>query len=175
VMTTPMQGALLATTPKVSIGPIIVLGAAVVILAALAFAFVTTARRKKRPSECAEQRGALESAERALRYWEAAVAHLRVVDLESGAQHNTDGAGSAREFKYGHTAEMTSEEFAELLKRAVGGRDVAERYRDQCQVDLVHCIGEPVVGPRITPYDPEPLRPTFDTDATGPRRFPEDG
>jgi hypothetical protein len=175
-MATPsVSGAILAATSKVSVGPIILLGAAVVILAALAFAFVTTTRRKKTPSECAEQQEALESAERALRYWEAAVAHLRVVDLESGAHQSTDATGPAREFKYGHTADMTGGEFAELLKRAVDGRDGAKRYRDQCQVDLVNCIGKPAVEPRITPYAHEPLRPTFDTDATGPRRFSEDG
>jgi hypothetical protein len=170
-----VAGALLATTSKVSAGPIIVLGAAVLVLAALAFAFVTSSRRKKRPTECAQQQDALESAERALRYWEAAVAHLRVVDLESGAHHGADATGAATEFKYGHTDDMTGDEFAELLKRAVDGRDGAERYRDQCQIDLVNCIGRPTVGPRITPYAPEPLRPTFGADATGPRRFPEDG
>jgi hypothetical protein len=175
VVTATVMDALLAATSKVSVGPIIVLGVAIVILAALATAFVTTARRKKRPSECAEQRGALESAERALHYWEAAVAHLREVDLEAGAHSGTGASGAAREFKYGHTDDMTGQEFAELLRRAVDGRNAAERYRDQCQADLVHCIAEPVVEPRITPYDPEPLRPTFDADAASPRQFSEDG
>ena len=122
VVTTTVMGTQLAATSKVSVGPIIVLGVAIVILAALAFAFVTTARRKKRPSECAEQRGALESAERALHYWEAAAAHLRVVDLEGSAHSGTGATGAAREFKYGHTDDMTGQEFAELLKRAVDAR-----------------------------------------------------
>lgn len=162
----------LMAAAKVNAGPIILFGVALVVVAVLAFAFVTSQRRKKRPTECAEERAALESAQSALHYWDAAVAHLREVDLASGDP--ADGAdGTAAVFKYGHTADMTGEQFAELLQRAVDGRDEAERQRDQCQVDLVNCVGQRATGPRITPYAAEPLRPVLDGDPT-PRRFSED-
>lgn len=168
----------LMAAAKVNAGPIVLLGAVIVVIAVLAFAFVTSQRRKKRPTECAEQRAALESAESALHYWEAAVAHLREVDLASANPASVEPAagasGASAVFKYGHTADMTGEQFAELLKRAVDGRDEAERQRDQCQVDLVNCVGQPATGPRITPYAAEPLRPVLNGDPP-PRRFSEDG
>ena len=102
------------------------------------------------------------------------MAHLREVDLTSGPNQNSVGDGAPANLKYGQTADMTDEQFAELLERAVDGRDGAERYRDQCQVDLVNCIGKPVVGRRATLDSAEPLRPVVDRESTPPRHS-EDG
>ena len=144
------SGSIVAST-SVSSGPVILLGVAVVLAVVLGFAFAVTSRRKKPPTQCAEQRSAFESAEQALLYWEAAVAHLQSVEHHpgaSGAEHDA----TPEAYRYGRTASMSDQEFEALVKKAVDGRDAAAKHRDQCQIDLIVCMGQnPTTAALATP------------------------
>ena len=144
-------GSIVASS-SVSSGPVIILGVAVVLAVVLGFAFALTSRRKKQPTQCAEQRSAFESAERALSYWEAAVSHLQSVEHHPGESGADERAGTPGAYRYGHSADMSDEEFAALVKKAVDGRDAAAKYRDQCQIDLIVCMGQsPTTATLATP------------------------
>ena len=155
-------GTLLASS-SVSSGPIIVLGLAVVLAVVIGFAFAVTSRRKKQPTQCAEQRSALEAAERALTYWEAAVAHLQSVEPHAGVPGADDPGATPEPYRYGRSADMSDEEFATLVKNAVDGRDAAAKHRDQCQIDLIVCMGQsPTTATLATPGMSAYERPTSD-------------
>jgi Tfp pilus assembly protein PilX len=126
----------LSATSNSSAGPLLVLGGVVIFFAVMAFAFLATSRRKKRPSECAEQRAALESAERSLQYWEKALTHLQCADPSAAGAPSTDGGDG------------------EALRGALEGRAAAASMRDQCQVDLVNCLGHASDVARVNPWSP---------------------
>lgn len=138
-----------------SAGPLLFMGAAVVLLAVMGFTFLAASRRKKRPEECAEQRAALAAAENALQSWQRAVAHLQVVESGEASSHLTDdGSG---------------EGLAERLQKAIDGRSAAARHRDQCQLELIHCLGQ---VPMFEPLGPvgfeSPIPTTHDANAPRP-------
>jgi len=132
----------MVASATVSSGPLIILGVVVVIAVVLGFAFVVTSRRKKPPTQCAEQRSAFESAERALSYWQAAVTHLQSVEHHAGTSSDDGRGAEPGAYRYGQTADMSVQEFEALVKKAVDGRDAASKYRDQCQIDLIVCMGQ---------------------------------
>jgi hypothetical protein len=141
---------------SVSAGPILFLGAAVIFLAIMGFAILTTTRRKKRPTECAEQRAALASAESALLYWQKAEAHLQAVQ----------GAAT--------TSSAADDGSSEGLAKALEGRATAEKFRDQCQLDLINCMGGSSAIVPSTPRLLEPRRPAAnDADASPPTEPPQ--
>ena len=132
------------TTSPGSEGVLLALGAGVLVLCGIGFVVFTWTRRKRRPSQCAEQRGALELAERAVRYWEGARVHLEAVEKE---RMLVDGASS------------DEQAHASLVTKAVDGLHAAMKQRDQCQMDLIRCMASgvaavPVITP--TPHDAQP-------------------
>jgi hypothetical protein len=115
-------------------GVLLGLGAGVLVLGGIGFVVFTYTRRKRRPNQCAEQREALELAERALRYWEAARAHLESTKKERTLVDGVVTDESAQ---------------ANLLAKAVDGLNSAMRQRDQCQLDLIRCMAADPAGPVI--------------------------
>ena len=113
-------------------GVLLGLGAGVLVLGGIGFVVFTYTRRKRRPNQCAEQREALELAERAVRYWEAARAppgkHRKGTDARRWCA--TDASAQAN-----------------FLTKAVDGLNSAMRQRDQCQLDLIRCMATGPAGP----------------------------
>ena len=132
-------------------GVLLILGAAVLVLGGAGFLGFTWVRRKRQPTQCAEQREALELAERAVRYWEAARAHLETVTKEQGQ----DGAGGGASH-------------ATLMANAVEGLRSAMKERDQRQMDLIQCMA--IGGARVPVVPPANAQPFFTppTDGTTP-------
>jgi hypothetical protein len=133
-----------AATSHGSEGVLLALGAGVLVLGGIGFLVFAWTSRKRRPSQCAEQREALELAERAVRYWEAARAHLEAVE-----QGRTLVEGAARK----------DQAHASLVAKAIDGLSSAMRQRDQCQMNLIRCMASgvpavPVITP--TPLDAQP-------------------
>jgi hypothetical protein len=129
-------------TASSSGGVLIALGGAVLVLGIVGFVVFTWSRRKSRPSQCAEQREALALAERTVQYWQAARAHLEAVEKErTHVDVASDGSSHAT-----------------LVAKAVEGLNLAVRQRDQCQLDLIHCMasGVPAV-PVIPTLQPQPF------------------
>lgn len=132
------------TTSLGNEGVLLALGASVVVLGGIGFFVFTWTRRKNRPGQCTEQREALEVAERDVRYWEAARAHLEAVENE-------------RKLVDGPTSE--EEAHASSVAKAVEGLNTALKQRDQCQMELIRCIASdpavPVAAP--APSDSQPF------------------
>jgi hypothetical protein len=132
-----------ATTPPAGEGVLLALGVGVLVLGGIGFFVFTWTRRKRRPNECDEQREALELAERSVRYWEAARAHLEA----AGAGHLADGTS------VGEQAHATS------VAKAVDGLNSAIKQRDQCQMELIRCMASgagPVPVLSATPPEAQP-------------------
>lgn len=154
----------LATNPAGGAGLLVGLGALVLVLAAGAFAALSYARRRRRPTECAAQHEALSGAEGALHYWHAAVAHLEHVGADATNQSlnefpvPTDGARTALAAPQAdhETVNVNASDLAAMLEKSVAGRDAALRFRDQCQLDLINCMA---ASGRATPLPVEPLVP----------------
>jgi len=91
----------------------------------IGFVVFTWSRRKRVPSQCGEQREALELAERAVLYWEAARAHLEAVDRERRLVDNVASDNSTH---------------ASLVAKAVEGLHTAMKQRDDRQMELIHCM-----------------------------------
>jgi hypothetical protein len=135
---------LLATTSNADGIVLIALGGGVLLLAVIGFVIFSWSRKKRRPSQCADQREALAQAEKAVEYWEAARAHLEAV----GRTQSTQDVAS------------DDSTHATLVAKAVDGLSGAMKQRDQCQMDLIHCMasgvpGLPVIAP--VPVDPQPF------------------
>lgn len=131
------------TAPR-SGGLLIGLGLGVLVLGTVGFVAFTFARKKRRPSECGEQRDALASAERALQYWEGAIAHIQLVDRDrSGAAARGDEASRAGSAH----ADVDHES---LRSKSQLGYEAAVQHRDQCQLDLINCMAfrRDTPGPR---------------------------
>lgn len=157
----PPIGATTTSTRPVGGGLLVGLGAGVLVVGGLGFLLLAWARRKQRPSECAEQRTALAMAENALKYWDDALLHLRDVDP---ARAVLDATGNVAAPHHHRPNEMNATESATSLMKAQVGRDAAAKYRDQCQMDLIRCTASggstlapmlvPQVVPVLTPSEP---------------------
>jgi hypothetical protein len=120
---------------------LIALGGGVLLLGVIGFVIFSWSRKKRRPGQCADQREALAQAEKAVEYWEAARAHLEAVERTRS------------------TVDVTSDDasHASLVAKAVEGLSAAMKQRDQCQMDLIHCMASGVPGlPKIAPAPIEP-------------------
>lgn len=133
-----------ATTSPGSEGVLLALGAGVLVLGGIGFLVFTWTRRKNRPSQCTEQREALELAERAVLYWEGARAHLEAVEIQ---RKLIDGATN------------DEEAHASSVAKAIEGLNTALKQRDQCQMELIRCMASgpamPVSAP--APSDSQPF------------------
>jgi hypothetical protein len=123
---------------------LIALGGGVLLLGVIGFVLFTWSRRKRRPTQCAEEREALALAEKAVQYWEVARAHLEAVE------RGRSKAASASD----------DSSHASLVANAVDGLREAIKQRDQCQMNLIHCMASgvpamPVVAP--PPVQPQPF------------------
>jgi hypothetical protein len=134
------RATLLATTSNASGVVLIALGGGVLLLGVVGFVVFTWSRRRRRPGQCAEQREALAQAEKAVQYWEAARAHL-------------EAAARTRSTTPGATGDASH---ASLVANAVEGLRTAMQQRDQCQMDLIHCMASGVPGLPVTPAPVEP-------------------
>lgn len=135
---------LTATTTPGNAGPLLALGATVLVLGCIGIVGFFWMRRKRRPNECAEEREALELAERAVRYWEGARAHLEAAEKErmgTDAVANEDPAHASSEAK------------------AIDGLNNAMQLRDQRQMDLIRCVtaNSGAALPTSTPPESQPF------------------
>lgn len=129
----------IATTSSTKGGVVLlILGGGFLLLGAVGFFVFTWSRRKRRPSECAEQRAALALAERAVRYWEGVRAHLEAVERERTL---TD-------------ARVDEPSHASLVAKAEEGLSSAMRQRDQCQMELIRCMASGVPMAAVTSQPP---------------------
>jgi uncharacterized membrane-anchored protein len=146
------QGIVVATSSS-SAGVLLVLGGAVLVLGGISFVVFTYTRRKRRPNQCAAQQDALDVAEKAVRYWEAARAHLEAVERE-----RTVVDGTANE-------ESTH---ASLVANADAGLKAAMKQRDECQMELIRCMASGVPAVPVIPTAQVPVRPFFTPETEGP-------
>jgi hypothetical protein len=113
------------TTSSNSGAGLVALGGGVLLLGGIGFIVFTLIRRKRKPNQCAEQREALELAERAVRYWEAARAHLESVERQRTVVER---------------ATRDEPTHASLVAKAAEGLDAATKQRDERQMDLIRCM-----------------------------------
>jgi hypothetical protein len=125
-----------SATTRTNGGLLIGVGAGVLILGVVGFVAITYSRKKRRPTQCADQQDALAAAERALHYWEGALAHIQAVDRDRfSARANDIGAGAESD------APRSPDVDHETLRvKSQSGYEAAVKYRDQCQVDLINCM-----------------------------------
>jgi hypothetical protein len=144
------QAIVVATT---SSGPVLLaLGGAVLVLGAIGFVVFTYTRRQQKPVQCAAQREALEVAEKAVRYWDAARAHLEAVERERTASGGTASEASSH---------------AALVAKAVDGLKSAMQQRDECQMDLIRCMASGLPSMPVIPTQ-LPGQPFFTPGTEGP-------
>jgi hypothetical protein len=124
-----------ATTSNGNAAVLLALGGAVLVLGGIGFVFFTWTRRKRQPVQCAAQREALELAEKAVRYWEAARTHLESVERQ-------------RTLTTGATADESSH--ALLVAKAVEGHRTAMQQRDDRQMELIRCMASGTPGALTT-------------------------
>jgi hypothetical protein len=146
-----------ASTSPGSEGVLLALGVGVLVLGGIGFLVFTLTRRKRRPNQCDEQREALELAERSVRYWEAARAHLEAAENEQRLVEGTSGNEPAH---------------ASLVANAVDGLSSAIKQRDQCQMELIRCMASgggpaPVLSPTLPDAQPYFTPPTDGTTPSG--------
>jgi hypothetical protein len=130
---------------------LVALGGGFLALGIVGFVLFTWSRRKRRPNQCAEQREALELAEKAVRYWEAARAHL-----EAGARQSPlNGAA------------VDATAHATALAKANEGLRSAVQQRDERQMDLIRCMASGVPAVPVITTNPAPAQPFFTPDVNG--------
>ena len=145
------------TTSSSSGAALIALGGGVLLLGGIGIVIFTWTRRKRQPSQCAQEREALELAERAVRYWEAARTHL-----ESVERQRTVVDRAARD----------EPAHASLVAKAVDGLNTAAKQRDERQMDLIRCMASGVPAmPVIPAAHPQPFF-TPGPDGTSPSGAP---
>jgi len=135
---------------------LVALGGAVLLLGGVGFVIFTWTRRKRRPNQCAEQREALELAERSVRYWEAARAHLQAVELQRSPLDGTVRDEPAH---------------ASLVAKAAEGLDAATKQRDERQMELIRCMASGGTVPMVPSVHSEPFF-TPGPDGTSPSTAP---
>lgn len=142
------------TTTTNNGGLLIGLGAGVLIIGGIGFFVLSYSRKKRHPSQCAEQRETLADAERALHYWEGALAHIQAVDRDHFSRRVL-GVGDEADLQVPAASDVDHEA---LLAKSQSGYAAAERYRDQCQLDLIHCMarggGTSVSSDQLLPQPP---------------------
>jgi hypothetical protein len=145
--------AVVVATSNGSGAVLLALGAAVLVLGGVGFVVFTYARRKRQPGRCDPQREALELAEKSVKYWEAARAHLEAVERERTASD-----------------ESASDEpsHATLVANALNGLQAAMKQRDECQMDLIRCMASGVPAVPVIPNGPSPGQPFFTPESDGP-------
>jgi hypothetical protein len=144
--------ALSVATTSGSGGVLLVAGGAVFVLGVLGFILFSYARKKRKPNQCAEQRDALELAERAVQYWEAARAHLAAVERARTVEAS-DGEDATH---------------ATLVANALEGLKNAVQQRDERQMDLIRCMATGVPGVPVTSQTQVPAQPFFTPETGGP-------
>jgi len=147
---------LVATTSTSSAGVLLVLGGTVLVLGIIGFVVFTYTRRKRTPGQCAAQRDALELAEKSVQYWEAARAHLAVVERQQMNERTTSDAAA-------HAA---------LVAKAVDGLRTAMQQRDECQLALIQCMASGVPAVPVIPKSAAPAQPFFTPGTDGPPSSP---
>jgi len=136
-----------ATTTNTNGGLLIGLGVGVLVLGGVGFVVLSYSRKKRRPAQCADQRDALAAAERALHYWEGALAHIQAVDRDRlSARANDAREGSDSDDPVAGDADHES-----LRAKSQGGYAAAVKYRDQCQLDLINCMASG--GGKVAPLE----------------------
>jgi hypothetical protein len=125
-----------ATTTTTNGGLLIGLGAVVLILGLVGFVVITYSRKKRRPTQCSDQRDALAAAERALQYWEGALAHIQAVDRDRFSAR-ANGIGDGTELDDPTSPDVDHES---LRTKSQSGFAAAVKYREQCQLDLINCM-----------------------------------
>jgi hypothetical protein len=150
--------AMVTATTSSSGAVLLALGGGVLVLGVIGVVGFTWSRRRRRPGQCAEQREALELAERVVRYWEGARAHLETAE---------------RQRALGDAAEDPTH--APQLAKAVEGLRTAIAQRDQRQLELIHCMASGVPGVPVIPTAPLQPQPFFipGTDATSTPPTPD--
>jgi hypothetical protein len=146
--------AMVATTSTSSAGVLIALGGAVLVLGIIGFVVFTYTRRKRAPGQCAAERDALEVAEKSVQYWEAARAHLEVVERQRTA--TDDGTPT------------DASTHATLVAKAVDGLKTAMQQRDECQMALIRCMSSGVPAVPVIPGAEAPTQPFFTPGTQGP-------
>jgi hypothetical protein len=121
---------------------LVALGGGVLLLGGIGFVIFTRVRRQRKPSECAEQREALELAERAVQYWEAARAHLETVERPRTVVDNAPRDEPAH---------------ASLMAKALEGLDTALKQRDERQMDLIRCMASGGLMPIVPSPHSQPF------------------
>jgi predicted lipid-binding transport protein (Tim44 family) len=135
----------LATTSNADGIVLIALAGGILLLAVIGFVIFTWLRRKRRPSQCAQQREALAQAEQAVQYWEAARAHLAAVGRTQSMTPSTTDDPS----------------HASLVAKANDGLSAAIKQRDQCQMDLINCMASGVPALPVPSAKPVVAQPFF--------------
>jgi hypothetical protein len=128
----------------------------VLVLGIIGFVVFTYTRRKRTPGQCAAQRDALELAEKSVQYWEAARAHLAVVERQQTSEHTTGDAAA----------------HASLVAKALDGLRTAMQQRDECQMALIQCMASGVPAVPVIPTSAAPPQPFFTPGTDGPPSTP---
>jgi hypothetical protein len=125
-----------ATTQSTNGGLLIGLGAGVLVIGGVGFVVLSYSRKKRQPSQCSEQRDALAAAERAIQYWEGALAHIQSVDRDRFTSRATNGADGVAQLNDA----SPDVDHESLRTKSQNGYAEAVKYRDQCQLDLINCM-----------------------------------
>jgi hypothetical protein len=128
-------------------GLLIGLGAVVLILGIAGFVVIKYSRKQRRPAPCADQRDALAAAERAIQYWEGALAHMQAVDRDR-FRDRANGIGDGAESDDPTSPDVVHES---SRTKSQSGYAAAVKYRDQCQLDLINCMAS--VGVNTVPIE----------------------
>jgi hypothetical protein len=137
--------AMVTATTSSSGAVLLALGGGVLVLGGIGFVVFTWSRRRRRPGQCAAQREALELAERVVRYWEGARAHL---------------VAAERQRAPGDVASVDPAHASQVAK-AVEGLRTAIQQRDQRQLELIHCMAAGVPAVPLIPTAPAVPQPFF--------------